>query len=347
MSSLTRGKLSTGTDQFSLSLSSGTLSLKDAEGNTISPSNPVKIQLRHTDGTLKTYYITEEFSFRDDANATKSDFLNAGSTDGMEFGLTAATAAASARPMCIGWIHDGTTAIPAMSPLPMRRSTGAATNIGYKEVKPATASDTNIVAWTSSDITTSHANKMFIPFATVTTTMTSAEDHTFALSVTSGDGVGEDALNYNFGTRNFPQSTGQNGAASGRCFLANGGTVPVFTTEQLYYRLTRTGECFVDGYFNGDGGTDGVGAVEAQLALPYKYPTGNVQIIQQHLGYASGATTLTSGADIKGVLTQNTSYIALRYLDAAAVPQIVTYAMFSNGGREMRIKYSYNVRNGA
>lgn len=341
MSELTLGKLSNGLESFSLVLSSGTLTLKDAYGNTISPSNPVRIELRHTDGTLKVYYITEEFTFRDDNNATKSDFLNAGSTDGMEFGKTAGTAWGQAYPNCIGWLHDGTTAIPAFSLDPRYRSSGASTNIGYKEVKASTPSDSNIVAWTSTDITTSHANKMFIPFATCTMTMSSAEDWTLALSVTSGDGVGEDALDFNWGVREYTMPTGTMGAAAGS-YLAGG---VVFTNQYYLFSIERKTTILRGRFYLAlDGGTDGSGGTDARLSLPTKASTLTIDTIRGAGNfYAFGATTITSGvAGIIGIY-QSLTYCFFRYFDAAAVPTAITNGMFTNGSRELTGSYEVKV----
>lgn len=336
MSSLTRGKLSSGLDQFSLSLSSGTLSLKDAEGNTISTSNPVKIQLRHTDGTLKTYYITEEFTFRDDANATKSDFLNSGSTDGMEFGVTAATAFGNARPLVIGWLHDGTNAYPAFSFDPTVRSSGAASNIGYKEVKASSPSDSNIVVWTTTNITTSHANVMFIPFATCTATMSASEDWTLAVSVTSGDGVGDGALRTNFGKRKYILPTGQMGAESGGYAQANGGTAPTFTTNRCNYTISLTGEVSVQYVLDTDAGTDGSGAVQFKVSTPYVAATLATTTSWYSLGYYRAAAGTVTTCLCR--LTSADTGVVFNVMSSIAEIQNGT---FTNGDRYVNFSMIY------
>ena len=66
----------------------------------------------------------------------------------------------------------------------------------------------------------------------------------------------------------FP--AGVMGAAASSFFHANGGTAPVFTTLTSYnYAVTRYGVCIANVFMSGDGGTDGVGAVNVRLATPY------------------------------------------------------------------------------
>lgn len=341
MSELTLGKLNSGLENFSLNLSSGTLTLKDSYGNTISPENPVRIELRHTDGTIKVYYIREEFTFRDDNNATKSDFLNAGSTDGMEFGKTAATAWGNPYPVCIGWLHNGTTAYPAFSLDPRFRSSGASSNIGYKQVKASVPSDSNIVAWTSTDITSSHSNSMFVPFATCTMTMSSAEDWTLTVSVTSGDGVGQEALDYNWGVREYTMPTATMGAGTGSYFA--GGIV--FTNQYYLFSITRKTSTLKGRFFlQLDGGTDGSGASDLRLSIPTKVSSVTFDTIRGAGSfYAFGATTITSG--VVGYLgtAPSATYFFFRYLDSAATPQSVTNGMFTNGSREVSGTYEVKV----
>ena len=81
------------------------------------------------------------------------------------------------------------------------------------------------------------------------------------------DGIGLEQLEKIFATEwNMPIA--QNGAATGTYFKANGGTAPLFTTNTQLYRIRRNGMVEVDLKIDADAGTDGAGAVSAQIAIP-------------------------------------------------------------------------------
>lgn len=80
----------------------------------------------------------------------------------------------------------------------------------------------------------------------------------------ASDGVGK----YNEETT-FSFPLGVQGSASGTHLKDNGGTAPVFSTNNYSFRVWRNGmvECMID--LENDGGTDGAGAVTANLSVPY------------------------------------------------------------------------------
>jgi len=113
-------------------------------------------------------------------------------------------------------------------------------------------------------------------------------------------------------------------------FLANGGTAPVFSSGDNSYTMTDTGPV-MDFYFTGDGGTDGAGAVQTQLDLPYRY-IGNV-FTSCGNAIVQGATTISGETWARLSIANNSNVLLFSYQSAAATSASITNAMFSNGGR--------------
>ena len=78
------------------------------------------------------------------------------------------------------------------------------------------------------------------------------------------DGIGKFFEGFCF---NLP--TGVFGASSGTFLKANGGTAPVFSTNSYFYCLTKDRRVSIKLFLTGDGGTDGAGAVQVNIATPY------------------------------------------------------------------------------
>jgi hypothetical protein len=68
----------------------------------------------------------------------------------------------------------------------------------------------------------------------------------------------------------FTMPLAQMGSASGTYTIANGGTSAVFSNNNNRYWVARTGQVTYQIHMNGDGGTDGSGAVTALISSPYK-----------------------------------------------------------------------------
>lgn len=82
------------------------------------------------------------------------------------------------------------------------------------------------------------------------------------------DGISESALEKTFSTY-WTMPTGQNGAASGSYLFNESGTEPVFTGNSVMYRVSRSGIIDFSIYLSGDGGTDGSGAGEITISMPF------------------------------------------------------------------------------
>lgn len=84
--------------------------------------------------------------------------------------------------------------------------------------------------------------------------------------------AGIDGIGYNFNDRQFNFPVAVQGAAAGSFFLANGGTAPIWSAQQVTYRINRDGVQTLN-YAMNTNTTAGVGAVDAILAMPYSFAT--------------------------------------------------------------------------
>jgi hypothetical protein len=249
------------TNNLTLSLASGTLKIQCGNAD-CSTSNPGWITLpSNTAGQMVTYKVTSSPTFGD-ATAGDSDFVGTGTCS---WGTTAAVAWGNAMPLLLVAAHDGSTVVFGMARGPVL-TTGASTNIGYQDNCPSSASQNNVIFMTSTNVTSTHANKMAFPIGAVRATKNASDNWTFT-ALDDGDGIG---IFINFGFRAFDMPTGQMGAASGKYFYNNGGTGPTYTAVNYYkYVLTTTGFLYASiNLSNTTGGTAGVGAVSLRLALP-------------------------------------------------------------------------------
>ena len=161
-------------------------------------------------------------------------------------------------------------------------------------------------------------------------TMSAADDWTVT-ALDDGDGCG---LYQEF--RQFTVPTGTWGAAAGTYFLANGGTAPVFTTNIYRYYIEKSGYTTINMFANGDGGTDGAGAVAVLIAAPYIY-----QDIGGTTNMWSGLGRLISTGATVGVMAQSvaaTNTFAIANMTTVA---LLTNATYGNGARttDMNLRY--------
>lgn len=309
-----------------LNVSGSTLTISGKDGVALSASNPCEI------GVNSLAYQPIRVSFTANVTAT---FGATSDTDGNLFGITDANWA-SAMPMFVGVIHNGTDAYLTLSRQPIAE-TGVTATICQK-------GDTDCDGETDVMLLTTGATLADFQFSPVTnvgwiqaTYATTGGAWTFTEGVYAGFNDFYEKVVFT-----FPQA--QNGAATGTHYLANGGTAPLFTTDRLTYQWNTSGQVQINHYASSDPGTDGAGAVAARVALPYTFPSGNMDDMWFPIGYVEGATTISAGVIGVANVTENTSYFALRYVVAAsAATATVTNAMFSNGSRNVRAEFTYNV----
>lgn len=310
-----------------INYSAGTITISGKDGVALSATNPCEIGVSsNSSGVVARASFTSNVTATDGATSQ---------TDGNIFGITDANWA-SAMPMFLGVIYNGTTPYFTLSRLPFVVSGAANTDM-------CQLTDTDCDAQTDVMILTTGltlASFVNLPITQVgwlsATYATTGGAWTFAETAYTG-------FNQMYETQVFTFPQAQNGAAAGTHYLANGGTAPLFTTDRLTYQIWRDGNVKIGHYAASDPGTDGAGAVAARVALPFTFPSGNMDDLWFPIGYLEGATTISSGLMGVANLTENTSYFALRYLvQASASTAAVTNAMFSNGSRNVRAEFTYN-----
>lgn len=305
-----------------MNVSGSTLTISGKDGVALSATNPCEIGVN----SLSYQPIRATFT----ANVTAT-FGATSDTDGNLFGITDANWA-SVMPMMVGVIHNGTTAYFTLSRIPISETGATATICKKTETDCDGATDVMIL---DSSITVS--DFQFQPVTNVgwiqATYATTGGAWTFSEGVNAG-------FNQLYGAQRFVLPQGQMGALAGTHFI--GATAPLWTTSLMNYSFDQYCNVRADYYASGDPGTDGSTTAASQVALPYLRPSGAIDDLWLPIGLVEGATTITAGQGGIAVITENTSYMALRYLDAAAATASVTNAMFSNGTRNVRASVSYN-----
>lgn len=310
-----------------LSLSAGVLTLQNTGGNNLSVTDPAIFKWRdNTTSRWQQAIFTASPTFQDSASGN-SGFVGTGT---FSWGTTAAVAWANDMPLLIGVCSNGTTPIIVMARLPVP-TMGVAANIGYKDVAPATPSQNNVVAWTATNITVSHANMPIQWFASIRIRKTAADDWTFQ-SLDSSDGI---MTFQNFGQRNFIFPPSQNGAATGKFFKDNGGTAPVFTNNNTLYSVNMDGKVRYKFRHGEDPGVDGAGAVALQLATPYAVAdTNGLDLFNRGTVFINWA----AGANSQSCFTEhapNTTTVTFFRNSTATARTWFLNSDFPNGPREV------------
>lgn len=255
-----------GVSNLGLTYSSSTLSVAGADGSALSSSNPGYVTLPSavTPGTLITHEITSNVGFIDDTGA--SEII------GNLFGLTTSIAHAEPIPFCLYAVVDSTDSNIAFM---------CSRTFGYSQT-PTVASigdpssavaDVTRAMWSFDDITEANfAQQPCLAIGSFRMTMSASDDWTVQ-ALNDGDGIGRFQENVQ-----FTVSTGQFGAASGSYFQANGGTAPIFSTQEMVYTIHESGT--FDLYFQVDAAsTPGAGAVASLIGLPYQPFLANTSMV--------------------------------------------------------------------
>jgi len=250
-----------------LTLSSGVLSLKDHNGNTPSSTNPVWFRWPNPSGGgyLSATFTAATNCVIQDSTSADSWFNGGGGTS---FGVATGTGVAwNDLPFAIKLIYNGSTPILGLSRDPAATTTGASTNIGYKDVPPSSQSQSNVILWTTTNQIATFANSSCFTIGAIRLNKTAADDWTFAFL----GGIGNQACHDIFGSRTYNMATGQNGATAGSFFVASGGTAPTYTSINVFeYMVDLAGFVTLNWNFvNVAGGTAGAGAVGLALVTPY------------------------------------------------------------------------------
>jgi hypothetical protein len=242
---------------FGITISAGTITVQ-GESATLSGSNKAKfgVQSNVTQGLVVSAECTADYSFDDDAGT--SDIIN------NLFGATTGIAWGNATPFYGYLALDSSDANPEvfLSRHPALDVIPTVAEIG----DPGDAvADESYSVWSINTITeASYAGSNCIRFFSLTGTMSTSDDWTFA-ALTSSTGIGKFQENVWFA---YPKN--QNGAASGTHYLDNGGTAIQGSTETYDYKVASDGTCHISSAYEG---VTASGAVSVLLALPYSIST--------------------------------------------------------------------------
>lgn len=309
-----------------ISYAAGVFTITDASGSTLHAENPGWITMPSTTvGRFVALKVTTAFSFQDDAHAT-SHMTNRG------FGVTEAADWAEDRPFFLYAVNkanldftgaDGASsffisAVPHLTTSPSDMGDTAASASNDLQSSGMILDDVTPGDYASLPCRLIGAFRM--------RWSTTTDDWTVQ-TLAAGDGIGEQNLAMTF-SKKWVMPLAQGGAVAGKYFADNGGTAPVFTTNLYFYYLDRDGRVRIEMHFTGDGGTDGSGAVQTIIGVPYKAST-TASFVQY-----TGFLTVQVNAAIAGLGTlifgsNSSTPTALAYLDVDAF-DVVTLDQFTN-----------------
>lgn len=318
-----------------ISYSGSTVTITAADGTPLSTSNPGYVTVPSTTGgQLVTLKVTSGGSFVDDTGSSNLTNKVFGITSGSDWNYDC--------PFFIYAINKGNSDIDGVdghsffgiarvwtmkttssnSALVVKNSSASANNVGCMMI----LGDVTLANYLSLPIQLIGSFRM--QWSSSTTDWT-------VQSLGATDGLGQQALDRTFATLwRFP--VGQNNAATGTHILTNGGTAPIFSTLEYYYAIYRNEMVTLFINMSGDGGTDGSGAVQTQIAAPYDPETG---ASAPWLGIV--ATTSATGGN---------AYTYARLASTARIDLYTTTAFntfnlsnFTNGGRSINGVLTYRM----
>lgn len=180
------------------------------------------------------------------------------------------------------------------------------------------------------------ANNQSLPIGEIQMRKDSSDDWTVQGLLAGSTGINAPSNWSTVGGSDFNVPVSHFGAATGTYFRSNGGTAPIFTTNTMRFHQERN-TIRVWLFLTGDGGTDGAGAVPAQVTIPYTSngtPNTSVQGVGKLVspGY-NGTVTLEP--------TGGQSY----FLMVTTVGATILNSDFSNGNRIFQGQMTYTVGN--
>jgi hypothetical protein len=326
------GASNVGTMNLGISYSGGTFNITDAVGGALSSTNAALVTFQNASsiGQLITLTVTSPYAFTDNAGSNDIGANLFGITSGKAWGndcpfyLYAIIASAqndvafgfgriphlTVAPASANLAVAGTTAATTQGSLFLMKKNGSNPTVGNFQNQPCVCigsfrmQATSTPAWTVQALNTT-------------------------------DGIG----NYNEGTT-FTFPLAQHGAATGTYFLANGGTAPIFTTNTFLYYPKKNGLVHVSLFVTGDGGTDGSGSVNTQIALPFTLDaTGGSGYNATYI--SSSGTALAYIPIINGNDNKIAQFSATNGLGTACLN-----SFFGNGARQVETAFDYQMDKG-
>lgn len=147
-------------------------------------------------------------------------------------------------------------------------------------------------------------------------------------------GTGVDGIGLNFNNTPFTFPKAVQGAAANTHFLANGGTAPVYTNDQMTYVAHQDG--LVDIYFDlSTNTTAGVGAVSLILSLPYTNPSLN----QNQKGFCMLVATGTNTYNFLGMVSNTTAQPQVLFWQNAVIGYTVNTVFGANTKANVQLTY--------
>lgn len=291
---------------LSFTHSAGTLTVAGADGTALSATNPGYILMpsNATASRMALHTLTSNVTL------TVSDMT------GNIFNMTASTAYSNVFPVYFGFMADGSdeNLVLVVSVLPnVTVSPSTSTDIGDPSAANA---DEQFSVFAASDITEAdYTDKQICYIGGGSATKNASDVYTFAAINNEYEGTGK----FN-DVRIFTFANGLFGAGTNSPIKDNGGTAPVFSTTEKRYRIMRDGTIRFAWNFDGDGGTDGSGAVVSLIALPFStYETSITRLpMQSGFGFTASISateimntifTAVDDAGIQGVYNGTNSFV--------------------------------------
>lgn len=334
-------------NNLGLSLSGGTLTITDADGDALSSSNPGYISAMSVTNTgeIVTIAVTSPYSFNDDTHAS-SDLTDFG------FGITETADWAENLPFFLYFVNIGdsvangvdgaSTFALALNPA-MTTTPSASGRIGDTGAIASIDDQNSILILDDVSVTNYTARPATILGAIRMQWVTSTNDWTIQ-ALGASDGIGKDQLEKTFSTL-WRMPEGQKGSSANTFFLPNVGTSPTWGDLELFrFTINGNGEVSIYIYFSNNSDTDGSGAVGAIIVLPY---TGIPGVSSAE----SGGTSPNSGTGSFTFLSNTSEYIAksrigsdtltLHYENPLGTMNQVLLSDFGNFDRTLRGSATY------
>ena len=302
----------------------GVFTVLSGNGDSFSATNPGIIVLpsKATPGEFTKFTITSDQSFIDDVGSSEI-------IDNL-FGTETGVAWASAMPFYLYAVtNDDEDTIQFMiARVPHARTSPAAANIGAPDDAVA---DTQGSFFSIDNIDESVFDENpCLCIGSFRMVKSAADDWTVQTLTVGQDGVGLYQEEFFF---TFP--TGLFGAAAGGYIADNGGTAPAFTTNEFEYRVLRDGQLDANINLTGDAGTDGAGAVQTRVSLPF-IPDSNVSRIYVSFGFIQSSVT---GTDVGIMVNDTPNQYAVPFINSS----FFTNANFGNGDRDVDQHINYYI----
>jgi hypothetical protein len=321
ISALTSGVLNLG---VTYNAGTGLFSITAADGTALSSTNVGYVNISSkTAGVFKTIPITANQAFIDDNGA--SEII------GNLFGWTTSIAITEDVPFFIyAVLNDAENAIAFMlcRYSHLRNSTTAA-NIGFpgSAVADAESAFFSFDAITAADYESNPA----ICIGSIRMRMSNVDDWTVqTLAITDGIGQFQEQTVFN-----VPK--GQLGAVASQWVKNNGGTAALFANLNLYfYRVMKDGIFSAELDMDGDPGTDGSGAVNAQVICPIKG-------INVEFGAGSGKVVCSTFPAGEVCMITPTSSNLFTMARPASADTNILWSAFGNGNRAIRVNISFMI----